>query len=174
MDNYYQLLGVTRNATAVEVKAAFQAKMKALESSPVHGEHRQNQEKMLQQAFLTLLDPRRRARYDRQVDTAAGPVVVLEDVPPPKGVSVVTVVFVTALLAAAVAGGWYVTHPSAAKQEAAAKEEEARSRAARARVETAGPKGNPNPLRNAPASEMKDRVIRKAVERETRQGEVRR
>ena len=146
MDNYYQLLGITRNATAIEVKAAFQQKMKALEASPVQGERRKSQEKMLQQAFLTLLDMGRRARYDKQVDATAGPVVVLEEARS-KGVSILTVTFVTALLVASVAGGWYVTHPPLSKKAQERKEADARSKAARERVQTAAPKGNPNPIR---------------------------
>jgi hypothetical protein len=169
MDNYYQLLGITRNATAIEVKAAFQRKMKALDSSPVQGEHRQSQEKMLRQAFLTLLDVGRRAKYDKQVDAAAGPVVVLDEAPP-QGVSVLTVTFVVALLVATGAGGWYMMHRSAAKQAEARAEEAARIKAARERAQTAAPKGNPNPLRNTPDSEMKDRLIKQAVEREARKG----
>jgi len=140
MDNYYQMLGITRTATAVEVKAAFQAKMKALESSPLQGEHRQNQEKMLQKAFLTLLDPKNRVKYDRQLDVAAGPVVVLEDAEK-KGVSVITMTVVALLLVGAVAGGWYVTHPSAKKQEEARKAMEAQTPAARSRAKNAQKEG---------------------------------
>ena len=168
MDNYYQLLGITRTATAVEVKTAFQAKMKALESSPLHGEHRDNQEKMLRKAFLTLLDPKNRVKYDRQLDVAAGPVVVLAD-EEKKGVSVVTVTIVVLLLVGVVAGGWYVTHPSAKKQEEARKLEDERSRAARARMENAPANKNANPFRNTPDSEKKDRMIKEQVERDARE-----
>ena len=168
MDNYYEMLGITRTATPVEVKAAFQAKLKALESSPLHGEHRQNQEKMLQRAFLTLLDAKNRVKYDHQLEVAAGPVVVLEEAEK-KGVSVVTITFVTILLVGAVAGGWYVTHPSAKKQEEARKEIDARARAARERRETAPASKNANPLRNTPDSEKKDRMIKERVERDARE-----
>src|SRR5690349_39723 len=117
MDDYYHLLGVTRNATAIEVKAAFQRKMKALEASQIHGEHVKTQEKMLQQAFLTLLDPVRRARYDKQVD-AAGRGVILAEAPAPKNVSVATIMLVTVILVAIIAAGWHFTRPYAAKREA--------------------------------------------------------
>jgi curved DNA-binding protein CbpA len=168
MDNYYQMLGITRSATAVEVKVAFQKKMKALESSPLHGEHRENQEKMLRRAFLTLFDPNHRAKYDRQVDAEAGPVVVLAEAER-KGVSVITVTIATVVLVGAVAGGWYVTHPSAQKQEEARKLEDQRSRAARQRTQSAPVNKNPNPLRNTPDSEKKDRMIKEAVERDARE-----
>jgi curved DNA-binding protein CbpA len=117
MDNYYELLGITRNATAVEVKAAFQEKMKALEASHIHGDHEKVQEKMLQQAFLTLLDPARRAKYDKEIDSPARRVIVA-DVAPPKGVSVATMAIVAVLLVATVAAGWYLTRPYAARREA--------------------------------------------------------
>src|SRR5678815_2533658 len=168
MDSYYEMLGITRTATAVEVKAAFQAKMKALESSPLHGEHRENQEKMLRKAFLTLLDPKNRVKYDRQLEVAAGPVVVLAD-EEKKGVSVVTIIVVVILLVGAVAGGWYVTHPSAQKQDEARKEIDARARAARERRETAPVNKNAHPFRNTPDSEKKDRMIKERVERDARE-----
>jgi curved DNA-binding protein CbpA len=141
METYYELLGVTRNATAIEVKAAFQRQMKALEASAVQGERQQTREKMLQQAFLTLLDVGRRARYDKQLETPSRRVVV-EPVEA-KGVSVVTVTFVAALLVAIVAGGWYMKHQSA-KQEAARKEEEARAKAAPVRLQYSPPKAKPD------------------------------
>ena len=171
MDNYYQMLGITRSATAADVKAGFQKKMKALESSPLHGEHRDNQEKMLRQAFLTLLDPRHRVKYDRQLDVAAGPVVVLEEAEK-KGVSIITIAVVAVLLVGVVAGGWYVTHPSANKQEEARKEIDARARAARERRETAPVNKNANPFRNTPDSEKKDRMIKELVERDARAKEA--
>jgi curved DNA-binding protein CbpA len=168
MDNYYQMLGITRSAAAVEVKAAFQKKMKALESSPLHGEHRENQEKMLRRAFLTLFDPNHRAKYDRQVDAAAGPLVVLEEAEG-KGLSVITITVAAVLLVGAVLGGWYVTHPSARKQEEARKVEDQRSRAARQRMENAPVNKNPNPFRDTPDSEKKDRMIKEMVERDARE-----
>jgi hypothetical protein len=72
-----------------------------------------------------------------------------------------------AVLAAAIAAGWYVSHPSAAKREQARKEEDERSRKAyEDRVKNAGTNKNPNPFRGGPPSEMKDRLIREAAERE--------
>src|SRR5689334_2989307 len=102
MDNHYEMLGIARSATALEIKTAFQTKMKALEASDVHGERRETQEKLLQQAFLTLLDPGRRAKYDKQIDTPVRRPVARRD--EGTGVSVPTVVFVGALLAAIMAG----------------------------------------------------------------------
>src|SRR5689334_4299158 len=99
MDNFYQLLGIGRNATAIEVKAAFQQKMKALEASHIHGDHEKVKEKMLQQAFLTLLDPVRRAAYDKKIE-AVGNRVIVAAAPAPEGVSVGTMVFVAVLLVA--------------------------------------------------------------------------
>ena len=134
MDDYYRLLGVPRNATAVEVKTAFQTKMKALEASPEHGEHRKVQEKVLQQAFLTLLDPARRGKYDKQVDAASRPAVVLQ-VEEPKRVSVAAIAAGALLLVAVVAGGWYLSHPYAVKREAERKHDEEIERAFRAKME---------------------------------------
>ena len=140
MDNYYQLLGVTRNATAVEVKAAFQQKMKALEAAHAGGDHDKVQEKMLQQAFLTLLDPARRAGYDKKID-AVGNRIVVAAAEPAEGVSVATIVVVMALVVATAVGGWYASRSSAAKREAARKQDEAVSKAAREGVQIATPKG---------------------------------
>ena len=169
MDNYYQLLGIPRAATPVEVKAAFQKKMKALEASPEQGERRQTQEKLLQQAFLTLLDPARRAKYDKQIDITVQPVLLEEE--KPKGVSMVTVVFVVALLAAIVAGGWHVAHKSAERREAERKHDEAVSKAQRERVETAGPRGNPNPFRDGPPSATKDPIMKNSIDRASKDAE---
>ena len=169
MDNYYQLLGIARAATPVEVKAAFQAKMKALEASPVHGEHREAQEKMLRQAFLTLLDPGKRSRYDHQVDAAARPVVVLQEVEK-KGLSVTTMTLVAILLVGTVVGGWYVTNPSAKKREAERKHDEELARAAREKVEREGPRNrNPNPFRDGPPNAVKDQMMKNAIDRASKE-----
>ena len=78
-------------------------------------------------------------------------------------------VVVAAVVLAAAAWGWHVTHPSAEKLEQARKEQDARARKAYDdKMSNIGANKNPNPFRGGPPSEMKDRMIREAAEREAK------
>jgi hypothetical protein len=108
------------------VKAAFQAKMKALEESGLNESVRGAREKALQQAFVTLFSPAGKARYDKQLASA----LAMRPVPPPKAkpMSFFVMVLGLGLVAAALAGGWYVTHPSGERLEQQRKEAAARKK----------------------------------------------
>ena len=166
MANHYDTLGITRSATPAMVKAGFQAKMKALEESGLDEAKRAAQEKALQQAFVTLFNPAGKARYDKQLAASAS----VQPVRPHEVAPRNPLVFVaaTAAVGAALAAGWYVTHPSPARQEQARKEAAARNKAGRQRLEESPVNKNPNPFRNTPDSERKDRMIREAIERESK------
>lgn len=173
MESFYEMLGVTRLATPVEVKAAFQARMKALEGSGLPEPQRAAREKMLRQAFITLFDPANKARYDAQLVPPKPRTFVSEPVAPHEvaSKSPVLMIGVGVVVVAAIAGGWWYTHPSAERLEQARKEADARNRGGRARLENAPVTKNPNPFRNAPNSETKDRMIKQAVERDAKQAE---
>ena len=166
MTNHYETLGVARNATPEMVKAGFQAKMKALEESGMKEPARAAREKAFQQAFVALFNPATKAKYDKQLAMAAA----VQPAPPPQAARKNPLVIVVgiAAIAGAVAGGWYMKHPSAEKQAEQRKEAAARNRAARQRLETGVPNANPNPFRNAPDSEIKDRIMKQAIERESK------
>ena len=126
MTNHYETLGIARNATPAMVKAAFQAKMKALEESGLNESVRGAREKALQQAFVTLFNPAGKARYDAQLASA----LAVRPAPPPKAkpMSFFVMVLGLAVVAAALAGGWYVTHPTGKRLEEQRKEAAARNR----------------------------------------------
>lgn len=76
------------------------------------------------------------------------------------------------VLAILIGAGWYVSHPSAAKQEQARKEEDARARKAyEDHVKNAGANKNPNPFRNGQSSEIKNKLMEQAIEREAKKNQ---
>jgi curved DNA-binding protein CbpA len=162
MTDPYETLGVPRTATPAVVKTAFQAKMKALDEAGLSPGERKAEEKALQQAFLTLFDPKKKAEYDRRQAAAAA----MQEVPPHAtarqrpGILIAGIV----VIAGSVGIGWYLTHPSAEKQEAARKEQARIQKALEERQHGAGK--NPNPFRNGVPTETKDRIMKQAIERE--------
>ena len=71
MNNYYQALGVSENATPEILKIAFEGKLKALAKGKLSEAERKAEETLLRQAFGVLSNPTRRAAYDAQLEGAA-------------------------------------------------------------------------------------------------------
>ena len=152
MATHYETLGLERTATAQAVKAAFQAKMKALEGSGLPEPEKLASEKSLRAAFVTLFDPTARARYDKQLPPAGRARFVSQPVAPhevAKG-NPLAILAVIVAVAAAGAAGWFVTRPSAERLSQQRKEQAVREKAARQRLETPAQKKvapNPGPVK---------------------------
>ena len=151
MANHYEALGLARDATAPMVKAAFQARMRALEGSGLAEAQKAASEKALRQAFVTLFDPAARARYDRELPPARRVRFESEPVAPHQVAAISPVVIggVVTAIAAMIAAGWYVMRVSPERQAQQRKEQAARNKAARA-LEVPQPRASPNPSREPP------------------------
>jgi len=68
MNDYYQLLGVSRAATPSVVKIAYEGKLKALERAGLSEPDRALERKELEKAFVTLGNPSKKAWYDERLD----------------------------------------------------------------------------------------------------------
>ncbi|HEX7605073.1 MAG TPA: DnaJ domain-containing protein [Usitatibacter sp.] len=71
MENYYQVLGVPRTASASIVKIAYEGKLKALAKAELPDAERRVEERALEQAYVTLSNPAKKEWYDRQLDSHA-------------------------------------------------------------------------------------------------------
>jgi len=71
VDNYYQVLGVPRSASASIVKIAYEGKLKALAKAELSEAERRAEERALEQAYVTLSNPAKKEWYDRQIDAHA-------------------------------------------------------------------------------------------------------
>ncbi len=67
MQNYYELLGVSHDATPAIVKIAYGGKMKALAAAGLPEAERKAEERLLEQAHITLSNPAKKEWYDKQL-----------------------------------------------------------------------------------------------------------
>lgn len=70
MQNYYELLGVSRDATPRIVTIAYEGKLKALAKSGLSEAERLEEERNLERAHVTLSNPAKKAWYDKQLEGA--------------------------------------------------------------------------------------------------------
>ncbi|HIQ08067.1 MAG TPA: VWA domain-containing protein, partial [Anaerolineaceae bacterium] len=70
-DNYYTLLGVPRDATAEELQRAYRLAARRFHPDRNPSPEATEQFLRIQEAFETLRDPKRRARYDRKLPALA-------------------------------------------------------------------------------------------------------
>jgi len=121
MASYYEILGVPPDAQAPAIKAGFEAKLKGLARAGLAPPQRDAQLKVLNQAYVVLSNPAKRAWYDRKL---------AEDAAPPPRSKTPWIVAVVVLLCVT-AGGWYATHRAPKDPQAAEREREARLAKAR-------------------------------------------
>jgi curved DNA-binding protein CbpA len=100
MNNYYQLLGVSRGASPSVVKIAYEGKLKALAASGLDEAQRKAEAKELEKAYVTLSNDAKAKWYDAQLEKQAA----AESAAPGRG-TVIAVAVVMALFAAGI--GWY-------------------------------------------------------------------
>jgi hypothetical protein len=99
MQNYYELLGVSHDATPQIVKIAYGGKMKALAASGLPEPERKAEERLLEQAHITLSNPAKKEWYDKQLAGAQ---------PDPGPSAKKGLIAAVAVVAALIAGGaWY-------------------------------------------------------------------
>lgn len=67
MHNYYQVLGVAHDAAPTVIKIAYEGKVKALAKANLADAERRAEERLLEQAYVTLSNPAKRDWHDRQL-----------------------------------------------------------------------------------------------------------
>ena len=70
MHNYYQVLGVPYDASDKIIKIAFEGKTKALGKAGLSETETRNEQRLLEQAYVTLSNPAKRSWHDKQLDAA--------------------------------------------------------------------------------------------------------
>ena len=108
MQNYYELLGVSRDASPRIVTIAYEGKVKALAKSGLAGAERQAEERELEKAHVTLSNPAKKAWYDKQLEGAPA-----HASPNRKGL----VAAVAVVLLVAAGGAWYSLERSRAREQ---------------------------------------------------------
>jgi curved DNA-binding protein CbpA len=68
MLNYYQVLGVSQDASDKIIKIAYEGKLKALGKAGLSEEETRNEQRLLEQAYVTLSNPAKRSWHDKQLD----------------------------------------------------------------------------------------------------------
>jgi hypothetical protein len=67
MLDYYQVLGVAHDASDKVIKIAYEGKGKALRKAELSETERGNEERLLEQAYVTLSNPAKRSWHDKQL-----------------------------------------------------------------------------------------------------------
>ena len=107
MHNYYELLGVSRDASPRIVTIAYEGKLKALAKSGLPEAERQAEERELEKAHVTLSNPAKKAWYDKQLEGASAGA-------PANRRGLVAAVVVVLLVVAG--GAWYSLERSKARE----------------------------------------------------------
>ena len=107
MQNYYELLGVSRDASPRIVAIAYEGKLKALAKSGLPEAERLAEERALEKAHVTLSNPAKKAWYDKQLEGSPA------EQPRGRG-GLVVAGLVVVLLAAG--GAWYSLERSKARE----------------------------------------------------------
>lgn len=68
MLNYYQVLGVPHDASDKIIKIAYEGKLKALAKAGLSEDETRNEQRLLEQAYVTLSNPAKRSWHDKQLD----------------------------------------------------------------------------------------------------------
>ncbi|QJR10617.1 hypothetical protein DSM104443_01681 [Usitatibacter rugosus] len=91
MQDYYQVLGVSEQATPAVIQIAFEGKLKALHQCPMNETERMAEDRLLRQAFVTLTHPARKTWYDMQLERDRAALTAM----PPRWRAVAIVAMVT-------------------------------------------------------------------------------
>jgi hypothetical protein len=69
MLNYYQVLGVSQDASDKIIKIAYEGKHKALAKAGLSEEETRSEQRLLEQAYVTLSNPAKRSWHGKQLDS---------------------------------------------------------------------------------------------------------
>jgi hypothetical protein len=108
MQNHYELLGVSRDASPRIVTIAYEGKLKALARSGLSEAERQAEQRDLERAHVTLSNPAKKAWYDKQLEEG-------EPAAAPAGRRGLVAAVAVVLLVVA-GGAWYSLERSKARE----------------------------------------------------------